>query len=228
LINIENGYLVLGRYAKPSASHSDIWLLMLDYEGDIQWQKTYGGPNHDYGVIIQSINDKSYLLSGFSSNGKGDSDIWLINIDKNGNVLWDKTYGGEGYDYINSIAQTSDKGYIIAGSTETISGEQDAWIIKLKKTGKIQWDRTFGGADYDLSYDIYSSKLGYFIVGETNSLGQGGQDLWLLEVDQNGLKIGENTFGGKRDDEFLASSATPDGGYVIVWNKHQTLCVMKK
>jgi len=228
LINIENGYLVLGRYAKPSASHSDIWLLMLNNGGDIQWQKTYGGPNHDYGLKIKSINNKRYLLSGYSSNGKGDSDIWLIMIDKKGNIIWDKAYGREGDDYISSIAQTPDKGYVIAGSTETIRGKQDAWIIKLNKSGKIQWDRTFGGSDYDSSKDIYNSKIGYHIVGETNSLGQGGRDLWLLDIDQKGFKIDEETYGGKRDDAFLASSTTPDGGYVIVWRKHQTLCVMKK
>jgi hypothetical protein len=94
------------------------WVLKLDRNGDVQWQKTYGGPSEDKASSIQQTSDGGYIVAGTTySFAAGYTDIWVLKLDRNGNVQWQKTYGGPSWDKASSIQQTSDGGYIVAGST---------------------------------------------------------------------------------------------------------------
>ena len=80
------------------------------------------------------------------SFGAGGSDLWILKLDRSGNVVWQKTYGGEKNDYASSIRQTTDKGYIVAGCTYSFgAGGSDLWILKLDRSGNVVWQKTYGG-----------------------------------------------------------------------------------
>ncbi|MCK5720989.1 MAG: hypothetical protein KAI84_00495, partial [Gammaproteobacteria bacterium] len=97
--------------------------------------------------------------------------------------LWNKTFGGTDYDAAHSVQQTSDGGYVLAGST----GPGDAWLIKTDANGDLKWSKTFGGTDIHGAYSVQqTSDGGYILAGYTISFGVSGQDAWLIKTDANG------------------------------------------
>jgi hypothetical protein len=135
---------------------------------------------------------------------------------------WSKTFGGLGDDFSQSVQQTSDGGYIIAGSTNSSTssngtGGVDVWLIKTDSNGNRTWDKTFGGTSNDAGISVrQTSDGGYIVVGGTSSYGAGGWDVWLIETDTNGNKVWDKTFGGTSDDAGMSVQQTSDGGYIIV------------
>ena len=97
------------------AGGSDFWILKLDSDGSVAWQKTYGGSNDDYAYAIQQTSDGGYILTGATASFG--MDLWVLKLNSDGSVAWQKTYVGSGVDYAQSIQQTSDGGYIVAGGT---------------------------------------------------------------------------------------------------------------
>jgi hypothetical protein len=132
----------------------DIWVIKIDSEGNKIWDRTFGGSNYDFAKSIQQTNDGGYIIAGYTLSNDGDitdgnngsEDIWVIKIDSEGNKIWDRTFGGSRHDGANSIQQTSDGGYIIAGYTlsndgditDGNNGKFDVWILKLNANGEIE------------------------------------------------------------------------------------------
>ena len=159
------------------------------FAGAITWDKTFGGSKDDKAYSIAQTSDGGYIVAGDTeSKGAGLDDVWVIKLDKNGNKEWDKTFGGKYYDEPYSIAQTSDGGYIVAGYTDSKgAGGEDVWVIKLDKNGNKEWDKTFGGSDWDKANSvIQTSDGGYIVAGDTESKGAGGDDAWVIKLDKNG------------------------------------------
>jgi hypothetical protein len=130
-----------------------------------------------------------------------------------------ETSGGTGYGIGYSIKQTTDDGYVIAGSKYSFEPNylsQMVWLIKTDADGNRVWDRIFGGPRNDIGYSVQQSvDGGYIIAGSTESFGSGGKDLWLIETDDKGKEIWNKTFGGSSDDWGHSVQQTNDGGYII-------------
>jgi hypothetical protein len=126
----------------------DFWVLKLDSQGNIQWQKTYGGWSYDDVVRVRQTSDGGYILGGFTQSfGSGPQDMLVIKLDSQGNIQWAKTYGGMGYELGGYIIQTQDGGYIVSGSTTSFgAGGWDLLVLKLDPNGNIQWAKTYGGS----------------------------------------------------------------------------------
>ena len=185
----DGGFIVAGTTSSSGAGGSDAWVLKLNADGTVAWQKTYGGSNDDRADSIQQTADGGYIVAGStSSSGAGGSDAWILKLNADGTVAWQKTYGGSNDDRADSIQQTADGGYIVAGSTSSSgAGGSDAWVLKLNAGGTVAWQKTYGGSNDDRAESIQQTADGGFIVaGSTSSFGAGGSDAWVLKTDYNG------------------------------------------
>jgi|GEM_PF-518136 len=202
----------------------------------IQWQKSYGGTNIDYAYFVRQTSDNGYIVAGttksnniFVSGNHGDYDYWIIKLDDSGNLQWQKALGGSGTEEAYSVEQTSDGGYIIAGSSNSNNGNvtgnhgsYDYWIVKLDSAGNIQWQKSFGGTDEDNAYSAkQTSDDGYIIAGRSKSVdgdvtgNHGNFDYWVLKLNNSGNIQWQKSFGGSGLDEAHSVQQTSDGGYAV-------------
>ena len=182
------------------------------------FQNTFGGDSLDMGYSVQQTNDGGYVLTGSTNSyGNGDSDVYLIKTDGNGDSIWTKTFGGENQDYCNSVQQTTDGGYIITGRTESYgAGNKDVYLIKTDGNGDSLWTKTFGGTSFDNGISVQQTNDGgYIILGGTESYGAGNRDIYLIKTDGNGDSLWTKTFGGASQDFGNSVQQTNDGGYIV-------------
>ncbi|MBF0303632.1 MAG: hypothetical protein HQK73_11375, partial [Desulfamplus sp.] len=189
--------------ANDSAGQSDYSNIELIEIPIPSWLKTFGGTKSDYGRSVYPTRDGGFIVTGYTSSiGAGESDVYLIKTDSNGNEIWSKTFGGKSSDYGNSVYPTSDGGFIVIGYTYSIgAGESDVYLIKTDGNGNEIWSKTFGGEKNDYGNSVYPTSEGGFIVtGYTSSIGAGGSDVYLIKTDNNGNEIWSKTLGGKSSD----------------------------
>jgi len=189
------------------------------------WSRTFGGSENDWGYSVQQTSDGGYILFGTTeSYGAGDYDFWLIKTDAQGNKEWERTFGGSDWDWGTSVQQTRDGGYILLGGTWSYgAGDYDFWLIKTDSQGNKQWERTFGGSDWDWGISVQqASDGGYILLGYTESYGAGSADFWLIKTDSQGNKQWAKTFGGSEDDQGYSVQQASDGGYILLGG-HRTI-----
>ncbi|MHA2096794.1 MAG: hypothetical protein ACW98F_19435, partial [Candidatus Hodarchaeales archaeon] len=164
--------------------------------------------------------DGGFLLAGgtgYLSIELGD--MWLIKTDRNGAEQWNRTFGGQAFDWAESVIETADGGFLLAGYTRSFgAGEADVWLVKTTSNGDEQWNQTFGGTGWDEAKSVIETADGGFLLaGHTYSSGAGEGDMWLVKTASNGKKQWNQTFDrfGKQDwGESVIETA--DGGYLLV------------
>lgn len=195
----DGGYIVAGYTAPSIGENFDLLVLKLDGNGDLSWQKTYGGSGSDIARSIQQTLDGGYILASYSDSfGDNTTDLWILKLDQNGNVTWEKTYGASETDIVRSIQQTSDEGYILAGRTQFVSGNNaDAWVLKLDSIGDISWQKTYGGNDFDgATFIQQTSDDGYILAVNTSSYGVRDSDMLILKLESGGDISWQKPTGG--------------------------------
>jgi len=215
----DGGYIVAGWTGLFGNGNEYVYLIKIDENGNKIWQKTYGGSYDDEAEAITPTEDGGYIVAGWiKSFGNGNEDVYLIKIDKNGNKIWQKTYGGSGNDRAYTITPTKDGGYIVAGYTDSFgNGKKDVYLIKIDENGNKIWQRTYGGIDWDVANAITPTKDGgYIVAGDTISFGKRGSvDVYLIKIDKDGNKVWQRAFGGSGSDIANAITPTEDGGYIV-------------
>ena len=215
---IDGGYIITGFTKSFGAGNGDVYLIKTNSLGNPLYAKTYGGDSTDVGYFIQQTQDGGYIIVGKTrSYGAGDFDVWLIKTDANGDTLWTKTYGGENFDDGRSVQQTTDGGYIIAGSSFTYGYRyDDIYLVKTDAAGNTLWTKKFGGTYVDWGHSAaQTADGGYIVVGTTWSFGAGYGDVWLIKTAANGDSLWLKTYGGSHFEEGYCVAQTNDGGYII-------------
>jgi hypothetical protein len=211
----DGGYVITGFAGNPLTADYDLYLIKTDSHGDTLWTRFYGGPDEDMGMCVRQTTDSGYVVVGHTrSFGAGQYDVYLVRTDKNGDSLWTRTYGGTWFDEGQTVDQTADGGFIVAGTTGTA---YDIYLIKTTANGDTLWRRTYAGTDFDEVGTELGPTLdgGYIITGLTDSLGAGGHDVCLIKTGASGDTLWTRTYGGTGDDGGHAVQQTADGGYII-------------
>ncbi len=180
--------------------------------------KAIGGKNDDGGKSLIQTSDGGYAIAGATKSfGAGIIDVYLVRLDAHGNLQWTKTIGGPAREEGNSLIQTSDGGYAIAGYTESFgAGQLDVYVIKLDAHGNLQWTKTIGGPGGEIGHSlIQTSDGGYAIAGYTYFFGAGEWDVYVVKLDANGNLQWTKTIGGPESEEGYSLIQTSDGGYAI-------------
>jgi len=214
----DGGYALAGFTLSPHADDYDMLLIKTDAEGDSLWSRTFGGRGFEECNSIIQTEDGGYVLAGFATSfGAGSSDMWLVKTDAEGDSLWSRTFGGEGMDICNSIIQTADGGYALAGYTESFgAGQRDKWLVKIDADGDSLWSQTFGGRGLEECHSIIQTEDGgYVLVGDTDLFGARVCDMSLIKTNENGELIWSRTFGGREDDRCYTMIQATDGGYAL-------------
>ncbi len=215
----DGGYVFVGFTYSYRWGGSDAWLIKTDTNGNLQWNKRFGGTKltgvgENYAYFVQQTTDGGYILAGYTdSYGTGNGDAWLIKTDTNGNHEWNKTFGGINPDWAYSVYQTLDGGYIIAGRTNSFgAGNDDAWLIKTDVNGNQEWNKTFGDMGYERFNSVRQTSDGSYILG-------GEPSAWLVKIDTTGNQIWNKTIDPYSDSAKTVQQ-TSDGGYILVGLAH--------
>lgn len=203
----------------------------------IEWEKSFGGGSNDFAYSVKATSDGGYIVAGtsYSQNGqitqpKGNLDYWIVKLDANGAMVWQKSYGGSGLDDARSVIQTTDGNYVVAGFSSSADGDitnpkegKDYWIIKLDTNGELLWEKSFGGTGDDEAYSIIQTTDGGFAVaGSTTSEdgditnANGWYDYWILKLDANGNLVWQKSYGEDQGDVAYSIIQTHDGGYGVI------------
>lgn len=236
----DGGYIIVGKTQSSdgdvfgSIGVSDIWVIKISGNGNIEWQKCLGGNVWDEGFkIIQMING-DFVIAGttFSNdvyvNGNhGNNDIWIVRIDASGNVLWQKCIGGSDDDGVHSMIKTQDNGFVVVGYTNSNDGDvsglhdwYDCWIVKLDSIANIQWQKCIGGSGWDEAFSIIQTANQNFIFSgyttDFNMVGYHDQsDVLVVYMDLSGNLIWQKCYGGSYNDKGNSIIQTPNGEYII-------------
>jgi PKD repeat protein len=215
----DGGYIVSAYTSSFGAGNSDFWILRLDSIGNVIWQKTFGGGGSELVRCIRQT-DNGYVVTGYSvSFGSGGyPDLWVLSLNGDGDVIWQKSYGDSEWELGNSIQQTTDGGYVVAGQTSSFTSGNDVsdlWIVKLGSDGSVTWQKAY---DWDWCDEAYSIEQtpdgGYVVLGWSNDSQMDGDLFRVLKVDSNGAVLWEKTYIGSSLDSTGNIQQTPDGGYI--------------
>jgi len=214
----DGGYIIAGKTHSYGAGSSDVYLIKTDAIGDTSWTQTFGGSDTDEGNCVQQTDDGGYIIAGWTySYGAGGSDYYLIKTDDSGNEQWSQNFGGNEFDWGETVQQTNDGGYMIVGSTNSFStGDTDIYFVKTDSLGNEQWNQTFGGGSGEMGLGVQQTiDGGYIITGHTESYGSGDWDVCLLKTNSLGSEQWNQIIGGNDDDYSYSVQQTCDGGYII-------------
>ena len=182
-------------------------LIKTNSEGKVQWNLTFSGSDVAFSMVQTS--DGGYALAGSATttpsqiqNGRYDTLFWLAKVNSEGKLMWINSFGGVGSSQANSVVQTSDGGYALAGETNSFSasGESEFWLVKTDSAGNVQWSKPFGSSigTSEANYIIQTSEGGLVLAGDI-AFGSGnsaGSDVWLVKTDSSGNMIWNRTYGG--------------------------------
>jgi len=251
----DGGYFVGGSSRSPisgektenfrgfSALNADFWVLKLDEDRNIEWQRTIGGEDEDLFKTVCQTNDGGFLLGGRSrsnigfeksENSRGNShDFWILKLSPQGVIEWQKTIGSTDTDLLSDMLITPENDILVGGtSAGLISGDKtvasnglsDFWVLKLTSTGDILWQKSIGGNDQESLNRLSQTIDGNFLLsgssrssisGDKTSNSRGSNDYWIVLIDSEGNIIGQKTIGGSESEGLTNIIETPDGGYFV-------------
>lgn len=231
-----DGYEEKG-YSLTRHGVGEFWGTKIDALGNIEWRRYFGGTNNDRAHAVVQADDGGFVMAGFSesddfdiSNTKGSYDFWVLKINTQGDLVWERSFGGTGIEISQDIVKTEDGNYVVTGHTfsndtnvSKNNGESDVWMIKIDDSGNLLWETTLGGSQFDAAENVSLAKDGGFIIsGNSKSSdadvteNEGENDIWVIKTDANGNLIWQDSYGGTGLDFGFDALQSNDGGIVLV------------
>ncbi|MFA7617267.1 MAG: T9SS type A sorting domain-containing protein [Weeksellaceae bacterium] len=235
----------IGSKTEESRGSMDYWVIRLSPEGQIEWEKTFGGSFSDRLKDILILED-GFLIAGTSNSPLGtgsktvqhygENDYWLIKLDDRGNEIWQKAYGGDGDDSLAQIIST-ENGYLIAGSSNSkpnpdggktaTNGEgTDFWVVEIDRDGNTIWDATYDIGRWDVLVSVAATDQNEYLLSgyaSSETLGRktdskGVNDYAVIKINSKGESLWQKTIGGMGSDQLKGAVQMRDGGYLLAGN----------
>lgn len=228
----------------PSALHGvgEFWVHKINLDGSLAWRRYFGGTNNDRSYDAVETPDGGYVVVGTSesndveiTNARGGYDVWIIKLDREGNLLWEKSFGGSGIDGANGVALAGEKIHVFGNSFSNdldISsplGSSDFWLLTLSEEGDLLNETSLGGSDFDMGRDLWIDKdQKIWLTGYSQSSNidltdnRGDNDIILMQLGQNYLPQQTFSLGGSRLDIAHSITGLPSGGILVVGTTEST------
>ena len=212
----DGGFIIAGQ-TNSFGVLDGVYLVKTASDGALQWAKTFGG---DIGYAVQQTNDGGFIITGEAYYlGPGYLDVYLIKTASNGALQWTKTFGGTDGEYGNSVQQSNDGGFIIAGYTGSFGVDGEVYLVKTKSDGSLEWAKTFGGTGAEYGCSVQQTNDGGFIISgitwDLTSLNQNA-DVYIVKTSSDGTLQWTKTFGDTTRDQGYSIQQTNDGGFIII------------
>ncbi len=218
----DGNYLVTGYSSSPINGNKDIILLKTDYNGNLIWSKTFGGPKNDIGISVFENIPGQYVLAGTTESfGAGESDVIVILTNSSGDSVYCNVVGGKKPEWIKSYVKTSDNGFVLAGATGSFGAfNKDVYIIKFSAAGEVIFQKNYNLATLDCAYDIKIGNNGnYIIAGSFDNDGKDCMNAFLMEVDTAGTLKWNTSYGISSFYDYGSALCFPyEDGYLIAGN----------
>lgn len=216
----DGGFVIAGFTGSYGSGDNDGWIIKTNSTGSIQWQKIMGdGGIQEIEAIVQT-SDGGYAAVGINyGTGSLYYDMWVVRLDANGDSLWTKNVGGGSFEIGNSIQQTADGGFVIAGQSYSYGAENGDYILyKLDANGNVQWYRNYDMPGLqECHYVQPTTDGGYVLVGDADSIPNnlGQTDIWVIKTNATGDTLWTKPLGGSKKDGGKTVEQTSDGGYIV-------------
>jgi hypothetical protein len=215
----DGGFLIVGFTDSFGAGGMDVYLVRTDADGNSLWERTFGGPQSEFGWAMAPTSDGGYVLAGQTDSfGEGDKDGYIVKVNASGEELWSRTFGGPQEDRLYSIDQSADSGFILTGTTKSFgAGNRDAWLVKTTSSGELDWTQVFGEEQDDVGHSVRrTTDGGYIVTGYTKSFGAQDYDSWLIKTNRDGISQWQTLYGGTEDDRTIYGEQIEGDGYIAV------------
>ncbi len=222
----KDGIYVFGKRWEGGYTNNDMFLTKLDFEGNEQWKRFYGGYHNDLGHKFIFTKDGGFAMAGFNRSVDDFGDAYLVKADKNGELIWENHFGDRYVDHAFDVVETDEGNFIVVGtkggfynptSTDFLNHDADIYIIKTNAEGKKLWEKTYGGTGHDWAKEIIKAPGGgYFVCGSTQSSGAGSFDFFLMKIDEDGNELWFKTYGGKDFDYGESVRISKDNNLYII------------
>ena len=215
---IAGGFIICGLTTKNG--NDDAYLIKTNNTGDTVWEKVIGDAGTQWFEAIIPTTDSGYTAVGVNTTGThGNYDIYLVKFNAAGVIQWERNIGGGSYEIGNSIQQTTDGGYILAGQSYSYGAyDGDFYLVKTDANGLVQWQQNFARPyTQEVHYVQKTPDGGYILVGDADTLvnGFGDADVWLVKTDSAGNFLWDQVFGGSKKDGGKTVENTTDGGFIL-------------
>jgi len=216
----DGGFVVAGamRLGTVANSNQAAWAMKIAADGTIAWQKTFGGGSlaGDAFQAIRQTTDQGYVLAGGINTTS--NDVWVVRLDTNGAMLWQKRYGGAGpNEWANDVSQTADGGFVVAGYAERPGPA--AWVIKLAADGTLEWEHVYDTVSQNSAATAVwqAADLSYVVTGYrfAPATSPSRSDFFVLRVAQNGSPSSLTTYPLVDRSSAQAAALTADGGLIV-------------
>jgi hypothetical protein len=214
----DGGYIVVGTTLTLTGTDCDVFAIRMTPQGDTVWARAFGGAGNDEGRAVAQSADGNFLIAGSVMHFPPDSNsALLLKVDSLGTLRWMKRWHPSVRDYLWSLTETPDSGFIVVGELGPgPHGRSDGWLVKTNRIGDTMWTRTYGAAGDDAFRCIHLlDDDGYILAGSTNSFGMGGTDFYVVRINASGDTLWTRTYGGPNGDIAYSVDIAADGGYFV-------------